>query len=457
MKSIKQQPLFVKATLIVMSISIFLLGGYLVAANQTNLVLVMLLIVPAIYVFFHPFLGVLSFVFFIPLESAFLGIGGGAATVTRILGIFIFSAWFVKVLMLRRKIEFYEPVKWAVVLIVWAMLSFIWAWNQEAALQRLQTLIQLFLLLLMITNEIDNVKKLQSVLIALLSSTILAGLLGVFGVGVNQTSRLLTLEGQGAKEYAAYIGIAFLLITIRYFYGDARYRFIHGVLALILLIPLFASGERGIIVALFVAWLSIAAFTHQRVKHSILILLILTTLFVAPVILQRSGLISDWTASRFTFDNIIASGGANRADIWKSGLVLVRENLLWGVGTGNFTSAIGSYIIVTPINSRISLTVDPHGDWLSLLGELGLIGFVLFIVFLGRIFSHFVVLYRLCVNRSTFIPLQLLTIWSLAIYLVSVGLTSTFMYRKIYWLGLAMAIFAPILFKSILEKPNKDL
>jgi O-antigen ligase len=441
---------------VIFCIGVFLLGGYLIGSNQNIFALGMVLIIPAIFVFLNPFLGVLIFAFLIPLESAFLGFGGGAVTATRLLGIFIFVAWFAKLMLLRKKIEVYTPVKWAMLFFVWALVSFIWAWNQDAALQRLQTGIQLFFLMLMFTNEINSVQKFQKVMSALLLAASLAGILGILGIGVNQSSRLLTLEGQGAKEYAAYIGIVFLVTTILLFYGNAKYRLLFGFIGTMSLIPLFASGERGIILALTLAWLAIIVITPRRGRQAFLILFVLGILSVTPLILQQLGLISDWTVARFTINSIVESGGANRTDIWKTGLVLVQDNLFFGVGIGNFTSAIGQYIGRVPIQSRFSLSVDPHGDWLSILGELGLIGFLIFGMFLIGIGSRFMSFSQIYKGYLMDIPIQILIAWGLFVYLISIGMTSTFMYRKVYWLGLAIAILVPHLFNLITEMQDKE-
>ena len=86
---------------------------------------------------------------------------------------------------------------------------------------------------------------------------------------------------------------------------------------------------------------------------------------------------------------------------------------------------------------------DPHSDWIGITGELGIVGFFIAFVFLVRVAKEVVDL--LISKKDLSNNFITLTIISLFIYVFSVGLTSSYIWRKIYWLVLAMTLSLPSL------------
>ena len=85
------------------------------------------------------------------------------------------------------------------------------------------------------------------------------------------------------------------------------------------------------------------------------------------------GLISERLTNLFTGGD---SGWSDRVKLLKSSFQLIRDNLLMGVGLGNFVKSMGGNV---PRGSNGILLLQPvHNIFLLLISEIGLIGFSLF-------------------------------------------------------------------------------
>lgn len=402
----------------------------------------------AVVVFTRPFWGLVLFAFLIPLESSFLSLGGGAASLTRFLGIFIFGVWALWAAANRRRIRFPFAIKPAVVFILWGCVSILWAFSKDATLTRIFTAAQLVMLMLLVVNMVTDRKKLGLVLVGFLLGCAVVTLLGLAGFGVAAGSRLLTLENQGAKEYGSYVGIVFLAGSILFLFEKKRLRWWGLAAVIFAMLPLFRVSERGIFLAIGVAWLGIALFTRQKARVFIFIVLMTLGIYFLPGLLEKQGLITSHHAARLDPQDVLESGGAGRTKIWGTGFRMFKDNVLTGVGWGNFPFVFNRYSTPNEISaSNLSANgKDAHGDLVGLAGELGILGVVIFLFFYGRILSQDIVSFQKYGGAENKI-LAILVI-ALLIYVFAVGLTSTFLWRKMYWLILGMAIVLPYLLRK---------
>ncbi len=429
-----------RRALVIFGTAAAMLSGYLSATADDALIPWLPVMAPlGIFIVLRPFGGLLLFVALLPLESAFLGLGG--LTLTRLLGGGILGAWSIHVLIENRKIRFPVPLRWAIAFIGWAAISLLWTWDQGAATERLQTGVQLLLLPILIVNEVNSRQKIQKLLLALFSGCATVAGLGLLRMARGSNDWLLTLGEQGAKEYASYLVMAFLVATILGVHSTGRLKRLAWIVTLIMIVPIIAAGERGVILALVLAWFAILWVNQTDFKILLIVGLVFGVLYFAPVLLVRTNLVQPWIAERFTFRNVLETGGSGRTDIWKVGLALVRDNVWIGTGIGSFKSAMLHYVDSVRIRGFISHGRDPHGDWLSVAGELGMIGFLLYLALLISIGLRAVSFARRTPNAET--KLLAITILGLFAYSFSVGLTSTYMWRKIYWLILGIATVAP--------------
>ncbi|MDD5090053.1 MAG: O-antigen ligase family protein [Candidatus Wallbacteria bacterium] len=167
----------------------------------------------------------------------------------------------------------------------------------------------------------------------------------------------------GRNYYAVYAGFISLLL-----YG--RYRI--KVLPLLLLGSGIALGSRTVAVALCVVACGRVVTRYSGISHSRLYSLILACGLTACLMVSSGG------ESAFRHASF-----QSRIMAWKSCLYQTRKNPLFGTGGGSFQRELsGNY---PRFDAKVALTRDrmkfAHNDYLEILGENGIIGFVLFIAF----------------------------------------------------------------------------
>jgi O-antigen ligase len=426
------------AGLIILGFVFSLISGWMVV-HQSNW---WIAIVPAAglaaIIFVRPFFGLLILVALLPLESAFLSISGGAVTATRLLGIYIFGAWIAQLIVRRRKVKLPPVAWWSAVFVLWAMLSFLWAWNKGAALEKMQTVVQLVLFALLVIDLVNSRWRLGAIMIALFSGCFIVTILGLLRIGIKPESLLLTLQEQGAKEFGSYVGIVFLLGTILFVFNTKWHRILGLGAAVISGITLLYIGERGVFLAIGLAWVILALISrYNKIRTIAIIVIFLAFLYFAPPFLAQRGLLNANIAERLTINSVIETGGGGRVDIWKVGLDMISNNLLVGVGLSNFPYAFWYY--AGTVNPSAGLAA--HSDLMSIASELGLIGLLIFLGLLISISKRLVDAFRH--HPDLWRNMLAITVFSLFVYALSIGLTSTYLWRKIYWLILAMVMLIP--------------
>ena len=382
----------------------------------------------------RPFWGLLLFTVLLPLESSFLALGVGVTTVTRILGIYIFGVWLINVIINKKKISFPKMIFIAYALFFWGAISLLWAYDKSAALGRVQTAVQLAMLLLLVVNFINSQKRLKALIFALFLGCLIITLLGLTGVGVADYSVLLTLGGQGAKEYGSFVGIVLLIGSILLLFEKGKKRWFGFGAAIISIIGLIQVNQRGVLLGIGATWLGLTIVTKQKFKTIFLILLLLLLFNFSIDILFNKGVIDEHLVSRLTVENVIETGGTGRSEIWKTGWRMFADNVFLGVGLNNFPTVYHKY--ASPMDQNPFR--DPHGDVIAMAGELGIVGVVLYLIFCSKLVAG---IFSGLVNSKNFQSnLIALVVFSLLIYYFSVGLTSTLIWRKINWVVYGMGV-----------------
>jgi O-antigen ligase/transposase len=426
----------IRMAFVVLGVCASILGGYLVSVQGSLALKIAGALLVAIIVLRFPFAGLLLFVGMIPLESAFLSIGNGAATYTLLLGIYLFALWGLKLMREHQPIAVMPYAKWLLPFLAWAAVSNLWAADHLLSFQYLLTLIQMFGLGLLMYNQVNSRKSLNLILSVLLASSIVVVILGYFQAKILTGHALLRLLSQSTKDYASIVGLAFLSGIILYFFGDKkRFGLLLLIVPVISLYPLFAASERGIFLALLLALLALLLITKHKLAYSAYAGLAVLGLYGIFLLITRLGWLSNFAISRLSITSIIETGGSGRTEIWKVGWQIIQDNPLIGVGLGNFTTAFYKYVtyVAPSINSTGS---GPHNDLLGVLAETGGIGLVLFIGLLGSLGMRLLQLFRKLPAQG----MRVVSAWvlSLFVYCFSVGLTSVFMYRKLYWLAIIL-------------------
>lgn len=426
------RPDFRTIALIFIGILLILLSCWVIPPSNLWF-LVVISIIPAVVIFFRPYLGLLLFILLIPLESAFLDLNGGTVTITRLLGVYVFSAWALQIIANRQKVKLTTGLWLFFLFVFWGGLSYLWAENHSLVMSGLQTILQLLALVVLVVNQINTPQRLKTALIVLFIGCLSTTILGLLGIGVEGNNLLLTLQGQGAKEYGSYVGILFVIATILIAYTRGWVKLVALGIVFVSIFVLVANGERGIFLAVGLSWVMLALFSRQKLRIIVLLTSFTVFLYFAPVILEQVSFVNAPILKRMTINSIVETGGNNRIFLWRVGLQIFNEHLILGTGLGNYLYSYGNY--------TNSFGLDAHNDWLRVAGELGLTGLLIFQTLLTTIGWKLITSLKKMFNLEK--KLLVLIIFALFVYTLSVGLTSTYLWRKIYWLVLALAMVTP--------------
>jgi O-antigen ligase len=150
------------------------------------------------------------------------------------------------------------------------------------------------------------------------------------------------------------------------------------------------SGSRGGLVGLFGMLLAWGALSF-RGRHFTLVL-------AAIIGLAYVGYRSDYVRYRVDAgvnelitviqagDRVDPNSGLGavsaRAELWRSSMLIARDNLLWGVGRGNYTEAARPYIANGEAHPEVVNYEHPHNAYLEVAVSKGLIGLAIFVALL---------------------------------------------------------------------------
>jgi len=150
------------------------------------------------------------------------------------------------------------------------------------------------------------------------------------------------------------------------------------------------TGSRGPLVAFIFSIVLVGFFTKRySLKTKLTVVLLL-------------GVIGFQILSYF-FENIVTRFSALSADYSSiiriysiyNGIIFFLQKPIWGWGTGSFSSLVSDYIKY------------PHNIFIELAMEIGIVGVLIFIIFLGIVIFNFFYLRRKVKNSSQSILLQL--------------------------------------------------
>jgi O-antigen ligase len=370
----------------------------------------------------------LVFIFLVPWEGAFRLPGGG--TIAKVVGIAVGAFWMATVLVTGRIRKLGPFQIMMVIFVLWNAFSVFWSENPNRSLAHAQTWGQMLLLVLILWDLYTT----RSALLAGLQAYILGAYVAVgsainnyFNGQVYYTNNQRFSAGETNPDGFGFImalgiplawdlagsinasGIGRVLRVINYIYIPAA------------LLGIALSGTRTALLASVVGMaFGLASLTRLRLAARIAIFALLASiiLFLLPYVqtlesFQRLG----------TTGTELTSGDLNnRTNNWSEGFASFLEHPLLGVGSNMYRS-INS--LAKTAEGKVS-----HNSYLSVLVELGLIGFVIFAIILGIAFTQ---AWHQPKWQSWF-WLTVLTVWSLGAF------TLTWEARKSTWLFLSFVV-----------------
>jgi O-antigen ligase len=323
-----------------------------------------------------PILSLGLFAILIPIEQIVLIDGLG--TISRFAGL-MFAVTYAIPRLGRLRPQAMPPAAWAY--LAWSLVSIGWALDPGRAWDQHVTLIQLFIVAVLVADFVVHQPTIvRSVLWAYSLSALATALIGVeaFVTGgyVTQT-RSAVFEGQNPEHFAAVLTPALLFGLHEALVG--RRRILGLVIALATTLGVIVTGTRAAWVAIVIV---VALFVFPRLTQKGRVASVVLAFAVVAGVAQVPGatqLVTERTATA------ISTGGAGRTDIWSVAATIYASAPFLGVGYANFP------IAYTPQMARASNVSSwsniegrgAHNVAILTLVELGPIGLVLLAAFLG--------------------------------------------------------------------------
>ena len=362
-------------------------------------------------------------IFTIPWENLFTLPGVG--TVSRLSGILLAGLWFLTVLT-ERKIRRIRTFHIAIILFVlWNVISFYWTIDYDLTLSGTITYIQnLFLIFILWDLYVAERSVLYALQAYVLGACVsVCGLIINYfsGVAANESGRY-TLEGFNENSLSLIIvlgiPVAWYLIMTKHngisskWLNVINFLFIPGAVIAIIL-----TATRGAVVAILPSLIFIfITFRQLKPIQSVFLLAILcgAAFLLFP-------LMPEYSIDRISnIGNDLVEGNLSRRDIiWGEGLALFAEHPITGIGGSAFRAAAESQIIA-------------HNFVISILGEIGIIGFSLFAIIL--IIAFYMAFKQPALKAKFWITI--LTVWIIGASI------SNFEQRKQTWFFLGMVVIS---------------
>ncbi len=371
----------------------------------------------------------LVLVFTIPWEDAINVVGLG--TLTRVIGMLVGAVWLISVLLEGRFRKPHPFHMFMYLFVLWNIVSLFWSIGVKETEQQIKTYIQLALLAWILWDLYTTPKAQRMALEAYILGAYVTIGSTIFNYFTGQTIDANEQRYAGADVNAndLAITIALALPVAWYLIDSAANNKRSNLLTLInygyvpaALFAIILTSSRTALFAIVPALVYILWSTnwlrpfHRTLVYAALVVLLLTGLpFMPQPNIER--LATTWTSI-----NTGDLGG--RGELWHASIAVFLDHPLLGVGSG-------------ALNTATLLGAVAHNTFLSVLAELGLIGFTFFVLTLAIVAFE-------AVNQPKWLSglwLTVLAIWAIGVFAL------TWEYRKPTWFFLSQIVISASLFR----------
>ncbi|MGH7451014.1 MAG: O-antigen ligase family protein [bacterium] len=317
----------------------------------------------------------LALIFVIPLENAVFIQGLGR--LSKAVGLVVAALWIATV-MITGKARKPHPFHAVVILFVlWNALSIFWSVDHDRTMDRAITYTQLFVMVLVISDLYATPTALR----AGLQAYILGAYIPIGSTIYNyfHASQFYYQRYAGAGLHVNDLGlilalgipVAWYLTLIKDEHGKKSYRLtlINYAYIPAATLAILLTASRGAVIAAMPAFLFIFLSLNRfklHIRFLLFVMLAGSLLAVLPFVPESS------FERLAVTDTVITEGGLNgRSAIWREGFALFIAHPLLGVGSGAFRTAATE-------TGQLA-----HNFVLSLLVEIGIIGFILYAIILA--------------------------------------------------------------------------
>lgn len=341
----------------------------------------------------------------------------GSGSILKLFGFVLMGIWFVLLLSNGFKLDRYLFA--LILFFMWMTLSLLWVDLGDLSLYYIISMGNMVVLISMASSLSWKSEDVGDLLIAMQVGAIMFSLILIFGGNVYHEKTVRATILLFGREMDPN-GIAGLLLpaTLISFQDIVKTRKIifSGVGFFISVVAIVSTGSRGGALALIAGLIYIMGQQFINHKHkkspidfkAIAIILLLLGLFFVYVVPQ----LDESLIRRFKYSSVIMDKGGNRLELWQIGVELFNSRSLTGIGIGGFEEATGKGL---------------HNQFLIVLVEGGIIGFILFLIALAKIFRK-TFSYRISLVQAILVS-TLVVIFFLDAY-----------NSKFFWNGIMLAV-----------------
>jgi O-antigen ligase len=306
------------------------------------------------------------FVLSIPIENSFVLPGIG--TIGRIIGLVAFVGGLIAIVESGKFRTPILPHLIMVFFVVWVSLTYFWTINADETVTEIISYVQLIAMVFLIWAEAPKPEHQKQLMRAyIIGATILA----IATILQNQGSAVGVRQG-AFNMNPNDIGLRIVLSVPMALYLSAVdkssiWGWFYRAAVVATACGMFFTASRGAFVAFIAALLMIPltlkSWTPKQ-KMATVVLLVIGSLVAIRIIPQRA-----WTRLGSTETEITEGTMDARTVIWQAGLEVYADHPFLGIGAGSFPMAV---------EQKTATAWAPHNTFLSVLVELGAVGFCIF-------------------------------------------------------------------------------
>ncbi|MFN6945102.1 MAG: O-antigen ligase family protein [Cytophagaceae bacterium] len=421
-------------------ILIVLLATVLIAIGITNrkwIYFVILLIPIFIYLSIEkPFIFPFGFyVLLLPFDNVLSISGATGPTITKFLGILTIIVLLLKGLFEKKLKKLSTPSIYWLILIIYAILSIVWAYNPYPVRSILPTAIGLLSLYLIASSykirgtDFDTLKW-YIVAGGFLSAIYTIYIYVFMNLGETRVSLNISEERTSDPNMFAFSLLLPASICIERVLNQ-RKKALKAILIVMfgfIISGILLTGSRGGTLGLVAIIVIYTFYTKNK--------LWMVTIFLGASIILMPFV--PWSFLLERWDTALEGGGAGRTTIWYYGLKMFAHYWLIGAGLNNFVIVYSEFAHFTPFSHTIYR--GSHNIYLQILVELGFVGFILFI---SGLIKHYNAIKSFFIQHNNDAIMLKAAFWSI---LISSFFLGTFL-TKSFWLLFMMIL----MFKNTIE------
>ena len=362
-----------------------------------------------------------AFVFSIPWEKSIQL--PGTATLSHVFGIAAFAAAGVAALQ-RRQVRWPNLALWVgAVFVGWAALTWFWSVDRPATFARALTLAELLAMAALIWDSCRDRLRQRQLMQAYVWGAVAAAVSAYvrYFLGMQTYWRRYAAPGFDPNDFGLILSIA-IPLALYLSMAPGRMRWVYRAAILVVMCAVLLTASRMAMITTFAAFLFPVLTWRQldvgqRVASVVLVAVMVLGLYKLAPATSRERLA--------TFSAELTSGTLhNRTTIWKTGLKVLKQHPLLGVGAGAYPEAVRPWL-GTPGLAGHSYVA--HNTFLSVLVECGLVGF-----------SFYSLMWLVACVFVWTLPAAERALWAVALVVWAIGVsTLTWEQYKPSWLILA--------------------